>query len=196
MSTVTVVRKEGYAAIACDTLTKWGTGMEPAGYVTNHDKIIRVGDSFVAVTGAVTFRHALEEFFGAPGAPTTLHTPMQIFRAWQQLHVALKEQYFLLPDEDKDEGLESSRIDVLIANPAGIFGVSAHRTVQEFSKFYAYGSGADYALGALYTIYDTAGRSAEELARFGVQAAAEFDDGTGLPIISYAVRLDPDRRKG
>lgn len=190
MSTVTVVRKDGYSAIACDTLTKWGTGKEPAAYIANHDKIIRVGDSFVAITGAVTFRHALEEFFGAPDAPTRLHSPLQIFRAWQQLHTALKEQYFLLPEEDKDEGLESSRIDVLIANPAGIFGVSAHRTVQEFSKFYAYGSGADYALGALYSTYDTPGRSAEELARFGVEAAAEFDDGTALPIVSYAVRLD------
>jgi ATP-dependent HslUV protease subunit HslV len=194
VSTVTVVRKHGYVAIACDTLTKWGTGMEPAGYIVNHDKILRVGDSLVAVTGAVTFRHALEEFFGAPDAPTRLHTPMEIFRAWQELHVALKERYFLLPEEDKDEGLESSRMDVLIANPSGIFGVSAHRTVQEFSKFYAYGSGADYALGALYTIYDTPDRSAEELARFGVQAAAEFDDGTGLPIISYTVPLEAGKR--
>ena len=193
MSTVTVVRKQGHAAIACDTLTKWGTGLEPASYVANHDKIIRVGDSLIAVTGAVTFRHALEDFFGASEAPTHLHSPLQIFRAWQQLHAALKEQYFLLPEEDKDEGLESSRIDVLIANPAGIFGVSAHRTVQEFSKFYAYGSGADYALGALYTTYDTPDRSAEELARLAVQAAAEFDDATGLPIISYTVPLAADR---
>jgi len=193
VSTVTVVRKQGYAVIACDTLTKWGTGLEPASYVANHDKIIRVGDSFVAVTGAVTFRHALEDFFGTAEAPPLLHSPLQIFRVWQQLHAALKEQYFLLPEEDKDEGLESSRIDVLIANPAGIFGVSAHRTVQEFSKFYAYGSGADYALGALYTTYDTSDRSAEELARLAVQAAAEFDDATGLPIISYTVPLRADR---
>ncbi len=80
-------------------------------------------------------------------------------------------------------------MDVLIANPHGIFGVSGHRTVQEFSRFYAYGSGSDYALGALYSAYDDTGRDAEQLARHAVEAAAEFDDGTGLPITSFTVRL-------
>lgn len=189
MSTVTVVRKDGYTAIACDTLTKWGTGKESAQYIANHSKLLQVGDSYMGITGAVTFRLALEEFFSGPDAPTRLQGPMEIFKAWHQLHAALKEHYFLLPDEDKEEGLESSRIDVLIANPRGIFGVSAHRTVQEFAKFYAYGSGADYALGALYSIYDTGGRSAEDIARFAVEAAAEFDDGTGIPVVSQSIRL-------
>ena len=59
-----------------------------------------------------------------------------------------------MPEEDKEDALESSRMDCLIANPHGIFGVAAHRTVQEFSRFYAYGSGSDYALGAMYSAYE------------------------------------------
>ena len=77
----------------------------------------------------------------------------------------------------------------MIANPRGIFGVSGHRTVQEFSRFYAYGSGSDYALGALYSTYEQPGLDAEALARHAIEAAAEFDDGTGLPITSFTVRL-------
>jgi ATP-dependent protease HslVU (ClpYQ) peptidase subunit len=95
-----------------------------------------------------------------------------------------------MPEEDKEDALESSRMDVLIANPCGIFGVSGHRTVQEFSRFYAYGSGSDYALGALYSAYDLKGRSAEELARHAIETANEFDDGTGLPITSFTLRLN------
>ena len=73
-------------------------------------------------------------------------------------------------------------MDVLIANPYGIFGVSGMRTVQEFARFYAYGSGTDYALGALYASYGRPELDAEALARLAINAAAEFDDGTAAPI--------------
>jgi len=33
MTTIAVVRKNGYAAIAADTLTKWGSGKESAAYI-------------------------------------------------------------------------------------------------------------------------------------------------------------------
>ena len=113
----------------------------------------------------------------------------EIFKTWNRLHAALKDRYFLLPEEDKEDALESSRMDVLIVNPNGIFGVSGHRTVQEFSKFYAYGSGSDYALGALWALYDRPGLSALQIARQAIVAAVEFDDGTALPVQAYTVRL-------
>ena len=78
---------------------------------------------------------------------------------------------------------------MLIANPHGIFGVAAHRTVQEFSKFYAFGSGSDYAMGALYASYSQSRKSAENIAQLAIKAAAVFDDGTGLPATSFAVKL-------
>ena len=58
------------------------------------------------------------------------------------------------PGHGEDDAIESSRMDVLIVNPRGIFGVAAHRTVQEFSKFYAFGSGGDIAMGVLYAAFN------------------------------------------
>ena len=189
MTTVTVVRKGGVAAIAADTLIKWGSAKESATYIANHDKILRVGESLVGVTGTATFTAILRDYFDHSNEEVRLDSPSQIFRAWNRLHGILKERYFLLPEEDKEDALESSRMDCLIANPHGIFGVAAHRTVQEFSRFYAYGSGSDYALGAMYSVYADPHLSAEQVARHGVQAAAEFDDGTGAPITSFTVPL-------
>lgn len=189
MTTVTVVRKGGVAAIAADTLIKWGSAKESATYIANHDKILRVGDSLVGVTGTATFTAILRDYFEHSSEEVRLDSPSQIFRAWNRLHGVLKERYFLLPEEDKEDALESSRMDCLIANPHGIFGVAAHRTVQQFSKFYAYGSGSDYALGAMYSAYPDPQLSAEQIARHGIEAAAEFDDGTGLPVTSYSVQL-------
>ena len=190
MTTVTVVRKEGRIAIAADTLTKWGGGKESAHYVANHEKIIRVGNSLVAITGSATFKLILADYFSSLEAPPQLDSVAGIFSVWNALHGVLKEQYYLQTGEDKEEDLESSRMDVLIANPRGIFGVAAHRTVQEFTKFYAYGSGSPYALGAMYAAYRAASLDAEAVARLGVMAAAEFHDESGLPVQSFVMDVE------
>ena len=189
MTTIAVVKKGGVVAIAADTLTKWGSGKESAKYIANSEKIIKIGTSYVAVTGNATFKLILREHFLEQGNVIQLSSPTEIFRTWNRLHLALKEKYFLMPEEDKEDALESTRMDVLIANVHGIFGVSGHRTVQEFSRFYAYGSGSDYALGALWADYDRKGLSASRIARRAIEAAGEFDDGTGLPVQTFTVRL-------
>ena len=189
MTTIAVVKKNGVAAIAADTLTKWGSGKESAEYVANHEKVLKVGDSIIAITGSATFKLILADYFTSNAVYARFTNAAEIFKTWQKLHAALKDHYYLQSEEEKEDALESSRMDVLIANPYGIFGVAAHRTVQEFSKFYAYGSGSDYALGALYSIYDDPRRSAEDIARHAIETAAEFDDGTGLPVTSYTVKL-------
>ena len=76
---------------------------------------------------------------------------------------------------------------VLMANPHGIFAIGSYRDVQEFSSFYAYGSGNEYALGAMLKAYDDPKLSAEDIAKIGIEAAAEFDDGTDLPMITHVI---------
>ena len=188
MTTIAVVRKNGIGAIAADTLTKWGSAKESATYIANHEKILSVGDSYIGITGSATFKLILKDYFSS-GGEVRLSSASDIFRTWNRLHAALKERYYVLPEEDKEDALESSRLDVLILNPHGIFGVSGHRTVQEFSRFYAYGTGSDYALGALYSAYTDPGRDAIALARHAIETAAEFDDCTGLPLTGHSLRL-------
>lgn len=189
MTTIAVVRKNGYAAIAADTMTKWGSGRETAEYIVNHDKIFSVGNTYLGVTGNATFQAILRDYFSRPRVYARFESPLEIFKTWQKMHGVLKQEYYLVAGHGEDDAIESSRMDVLIANARGIFGVAAHRTVQEFSKFYAFGSGGDVALGAMYATYDDPKRSAEDIARGGVVGAAEFDDSTGVPVISYAVKL-------
>ncbi|MDB5903612.1 MAG: hypothetical protein JWM26_2490, partial [Betaproteobacteria bacterium] len=47
-------------------------------------------------------------------------------------------------------------------------------------------------LGVMYALYDDPKRSAEDVARRAIDGAAEFDDSTGAPVTSYALKL----RKG
>ena len=188
MTTLAVVRKNGQFAIAADTLTKWDSTKESSMYVVNHEKIFQVGDSYLAITGTTTFKLILTEYFSQLETPPKFDSVPSIFRTWQELHAVMKDRYFLNATEDREDDLETSRFYVLIANPRGIFGVAPYRTVQEFSKFYAYGTGAEYAMGALYAAYDQPKLSASTLARLAIEAAAEFDDSTGGPVTSYTVR--------
>ena len=189
MTTLVVVRKDHEVAIAADTMTKWGSCKETANYVINHGKLLQVGDTWLGLTGNATFKTILTDYFTQPKVPARFDTPLAIFRTWQALHAALKKDYHLLPGGHDDEPLESTRFDALIANRHGIFGVVAHRTVQEFSRFYAFGSGSSYAMGALHALYAQRTLDAEALARRAVEAAAEFDDATGLPLEAHKIRL-------
>jgi ATP-dependent protease HslVU (ClpYQ) peptidase subunit len=188
MTTLAVCRKDGVAAIGADTLTKWGATKESAKYVANHSKFVEVGGTLIAVTGYTTFILILRDYFAQNAVEADFSGVDAIFRTWQTFHGALKEHYFLQPGEDKEDDVESSQLEVVIANPHGIFGVSQHRSVQEFSRFYAYGGGADLALGAMYGVYDSP-LSAREIVTRGIEAAAEFDDRTGLPAEVRTVRL-------
>lgn len=194
MTTLVVVRKDRGVAIAADTMTKWGSGKETAEYVANHGKLLQVGDTWLGLTGNATFKTILADYFSRPRVKARFDTPMAIFRTWQTLHAVLKSDYQLLPGGHDDEALESTRFDALIANKHGIFGVVAHRTVQEFTRYYAFGSGSPYAMGALHALYG--GRlDAETLARRAVEAAAEFDDATGLPVDARHIKLQTGRKR-
>jgi ATP-dependent HslUV protease subunit HslV len=189
MSTVTIVRKNGCAAIACDSLTTRGPSKESGFYVVNNSKIIHVNGSYIGITGATASKLALQHYFTFEETQPKLTTIADIFATWLKVHESLKENYFLRPEEDDDDSFESSRMDVVIINAAGIFVVAAHRSVSEFSRFYAIGSGSKYALGAMYADYSNPALEQIDIARRGVEAAAEFDNGTGAPILSFSLQL-------
>lgn len=188
MSTVTIVKKGGKIAIAADTLVKWSTEKNSAKYVVNHNKILKIGHNYIAVTGQTAGYNALKHYFSRR-EEVKLDNVNEIFDTWLTLHQSLKESYHLDTSGESEPGFEPMNISVLIANPYGIFAVGSYRDVQEFDKFYAYGSGNEYALGAMYASYDDNELDAEKIAKLGVSASIDFDDSTGSPITSYMFAL-------
>lgn len=184
MTTIVVVRKGGTAVIAADTLAKYGETREAAAYVANHDKLVQVGDAILGPTGPASAQLVLRSYFDGEEARQDFASPQGIFETFTDLMGALKDDYFLIPKEDERDPYESLQMETLVASPAGIFGVYPLRSVQEYTRYYAFGSGAELALGAMHAVYDGA-EDPEEVARRGLDAAAEFDDSTDGP---YTVR--------
>ena len=189
MSTVVVVRKGRYAAIGADTLTNYGGCNERAQYIKNPSKILRIGESLIATVGHASWHLILSSHFARRKEPPDLTSEQAIFEMARELHRALKEDYFVNPDDEDNDDFESSRLTCLIANRSGIFGLYSLRSVQQYTKFYAFGSGWAYALGAMRAVYDLAG-SAEDVALAGLDAGADFDDGTSGPFDIHTLTLD------
>lgn len=185
MSTIVVVKKKGETVIAADTLTTYGNTKESAGYVVNHEKIYKYLDNFLGVSGSASLGIAVQDFLSKSKKKISFENVSEIFRFGLLLHKELKENYFLIPDDEED--FETFRGDILIANKRGIFGLSAYRYVQEYTRFYANGSGSPYALGAMFAAYDS-DKTAEEIADLGVRAGVEFDDASGLPVTFYKIK--------
>jgi len=193
MSTVVVVKKAGKVCIAADSLTSFGDLKLNSVYDAAHDKILRFDENYLGIVGSAAHQLVLESVFASKKIVDKkigidFSSRLSIFESFRALHPVLKEKYFLNAKDEDDDPYESTQIDALIANPFGIFGVHSLREVTEYKKFWAIGSGAEYALGAMFAVYDKAG-SAQEVAHAGVAAGAEFNNASSMPLSSYEVDL-------
>lgn len=187
MTTIVAVRKNGFAAIAADTLTTFGNTRLHASQDASHDKILRIGDSFVGVCGSAAHHLVLSNLL-ARSADVQLNSKEAIFETFRKLHPILKEECFLNPKEDEEDPYESSQITALIANASGIFAIYSMREVFEYTQFWAIGSGHEFALGAMHQTYSRSSDAAE-IARIGVEAGIAFDKNSDAPITQYQVKL-------
>lgn len=190
MSTLTVARTASGTAMAADALTTFNDLKLPPDLDAAGEKVIRIGEVCIGVVGYtahhLVIQDALEHFEGAD-----LTSRRGLFETFRALHPILKDEYYLNPETDQEgDPYESTQVSLLVAAPTGIFGVYDMREVHEFSRFWAMGSGAAYALGAMHARWDdveagTLGPGA--LAAVGVEAGCRFDPGSGAPVTVYEV---------
>ena len=187
MTTIVLVRKGDSAVIAADSLTTFGTTRLAPAYDRSPEKIVAYRDSFIGVAGSAAHQLVLENILlRTPNLE--LHGKEAIYESFRKLHPILKDDAFLNPKEEEDDPYESSQMTAMIANSSGIFAVYSMREVFEFDRFWAIGSGRDFALGAMFAVYPKA-KTVLQIAEAGVVAGAEFDTGTSLPIHMHEVRL-------
>jgi ATP-dependent protease HslVU (ClpYQ) peptidase subunit len=198
MSTIVAAVKNGVACIAADSLTSFGDTKQSAEFVVNSDKILLLANSstnadsnnltYMGIVGSAAHHLVMQNLVLDHADKIDLSDRMSIFITLKTIHPILKEEYFLNSKEEDEDSYESSRVDALIMNENGIFGLYSLREVEQYSRFWAVGSGSEFALGAMqtaYEIYDTA----EQIAQAGVVAGATFDNASSLPMTSYTLKL-------
>lgn len=189
MSTLVMVKKNGEACMAAETLMSIGSRKQSARYVASPEKILRVGDSYLGFVGWSVHRTVLESVFAGGFALPEFQSELELFDFSRTLHRKLKDEYFLNPRESEDDAYESSRMSLFVMNRHGLFELDAWRFAQRYERFAAAGSGSSYALGAMYAAWQS-DASVEEIARVGVEAGIEFDDGSFGPITLKKLKLE------
>src|SRR5438874_9400381 len=168
MTTIVIVRKGDTAAIAADSLTTFGETRLAAVHDRTYDKIVRYKDTYIGLCGSAAHQLVFESLLAKHDSLDFSHRA-GIFETFRMLHPILKEQHFLNPKEEEDDPYESTQVTALIANRKGIFGVYSMREVFEYTRYWAIGSGREFALGAMHAQYDRL-KSASAVARAGIEA--------------------------
>jgi ATP-dependent protease HslVU (ClpYQ) peptidase subunit len=192
MTTIVAVKKNGMAAIAADSLTTFGDTRLGRQYKGEHDKILEIGGSYIGLCGSSAHPLVISSLLPKL-EDARLGSRMEVYETFRRLHPVLKEQGYLNPKEDEDDPYESSQITALIVNSSGIYGVYSYREVFDYDRFWAIGSGRNFALGAMFAAFDRC-RTAAEVAKIGVAAGAEFDTATQGPIVLHTVKLKRTRK--
>jgi ATP-dependent HslUV protease, peptidase subunit HslV len=187
MTTIVVAKKGGAVAIGADSLTTFGDTRLADYHKRVHDKILKVGESLVALCGSSAHYVVMESALAKIDKPD-FSGRSAIYETFRRLHPVLKEHSFLNPKEEDDDPYESSQITALIANETGIYGVYSYREVFDFDRFWSAGSGRNFALGAMNAVYAKE-RSAEAVVRAGLAAGCEFDKNSAGPFEIYSVKL-------
>jgi len=185
MTTIVAVRKDDEIVIAADSLTTFGDTRLPAEFDRTPDKIVRHKGTYVGLCGSAAHQLVFHSLL-AKHNDLDFSNKSAIFETFRKLHPILKEQHFLNPREEEDDPYESTQIQALVANENGIFGVFSMREVFEYTRFWAIGTGREFALGAMHSLYDRL-RTATLIAQGGIEAGAMFDRNSGLPLTLYTV---------
>jgi len=187
MSIVVAIKKDNQIVMASDSQTNFGSQIVT---FDNHStfKIRSVGSALLAATGWSLYDNILDDFL-AKQKDVNLQDKRALFSFFLKLWGELQEKYSLVNQQCNDDDSPFGDLDAsfLVANKNGIFHISSDMSVIEFKKYYAIGSGSDYSLGALYSLYDQP-LDAETIARKAIDVAKAFNIYCGGDI--YMRKID------
>jgi ATP-dependent HslUV protease, peptidase subunit HslV len=190
MTTLVVVQKGKQVAMGSDSLVTFGDTRLSSNYEVN-EKIFKVGDSLIGLAGSTAHFPVMKKLLSGM-TDAKLGSREEVFETFLKVHAALKEQFFLNTKEEDSDPYESSQITTLIANASGIYGVYSYREVFKFERFWGIGSGRNFALGAMSTVYEKSD-SAKAIARIGIDAGIEFDKNSAGPVRVLSINLSPSK---
>lgn len=193
MSIAVAVRTAEEIVLATDSKRTFGGGAVPAENLRDI-KMRKVGSAYIATTGWGVYTNILDDYLGKSRHPQ-LHDSASIFSFFRNFWKALHQRYAFVNDQCSETDSPFGDLDAsfLVASDSGIFYVACDMSVTEFDQYYAVGSGAGYALGAMHALYGGK-QSAELMARRAVAAASALDIYCGGDV--NLIKLRPRKRRG
>ena len=197
MSIAVAVRKDARIVLATDSQTNLGSERVPAANLSG-PKFMQIGEAYMAATGWTLYSNILADVLGRRRATPRLDDEANIFKFFMRLWEDLHARYNFVKDQadEADSPFGSLDSTFLVACARGIFGVASDLSVLRYERYFAIGSGAPVALGAVHALYESE-HDAEAIARCATLAAIDHDVYCGHPIHLATVRerATPARRR-
>jgi len=155
MSVIVAIRKDHRIVMAADTLTSFGDSEAMPQINARTSKVGRIGDSLIGGAGWAVYDDILNDYLATRPTPD-LSSSRKIFSFFLEFWRALHDQYTFVNDQAATSSTPFGDLDstFLIANSGGIFNVASDLGVTLLNQYYAIGSGGEYAIGVIYTMYD------------------------------------------
>lgn len=157
MTVAAAVQKNKSIVIGADTQTNFGDNCMPDdNYRTG--KILMINGSYVAGSGWGIYDNILNDLLQSKkNKNLKLNDEKAIFQFFNAFYFTLKDKYSYVNSQCNSDSSPFADLDsrFLIVNKNGIFLVTSKISVHKFEKYYAIGSGSDYALGAVHALYDS-----------------------------------------
>lgn len=194
MSVAVAVKCRDQIVIAADTKRTFGSGAVEVANFTDL-KIREIGSSYIATTGWGLYSNILDDYLSTRKR-AKLTDQASIFSFFRQFWKDLHERYSFVSDQRPDDDSPFGDLDAsfLIASPEGIFSVACDMSVTQFEQYYAIGSGAPYALGAIHATYKPDG-DALKIAECGVEAGMALDIYCGGKVTAFTVPASKRKAK-
>jgi ATP-dependent HslUV protease, peptidase subunit HslV len=171
MTILVAVKKKGRIFVGADRITTFGN--EYFTDMVNGSKIIKLRHAYLATSGYTLMDNVIEHLheLNHKMMDNQFKDRAQVFSFFLDLYGELKKSYTLV-DAGKDTYAGIYNV-FLVVTAKALYGVSNNLSVHEYDRFAAQGAGSDYALGALYGLYDRID-DGFELVRSALEAACHF----------------------
>ncbi|MEE4360862.1 MAG: hypothetical protein V2I63_04990 [Pseudomonadales bacterium] len=189
MSIAAAVVRDGEIALATDSMIHFGGEKVPSSNLAD-PKMRRIGQAWVASTGWTLYSNIFEDWLGGRKRAPTLTDGVTIFRFFNLLWKDLHDRYSFVRDQPEDHDSPFGDLDstFLVICPGGLFHVASDLSVTRFEQYFAIGSGAPLAMGALHALWASE-QDAGALATGAVEAAITHDLYCGGPVNLASLRL-------
>lgn len=175
MSIAVAIKNSRQLVLGTDSQTSFGSSRVPTDNLKTI-KIHQIGAAYLATTGWGLYENILDDYLTrSPGVK--IDTKQTIFAFFMTFWKELHEHYPFVKDQpDKEDESPFGSLDAsfLVISAQGIFHIGADMSVTTFEKYYAIGSGADYALGAVAALYNDT-LDATTVCQKAIAAAIDFD---------------------
>ena len=190
MSVIAAVRKGRRVVIGADSQDNFGDLRPPA---DNHAafKLREIEGAWLGCSGWAVYDDFLAHYLRKRSARAQLRSREEVFDFFLKFWRAIRTDYPYINEQSRSEDKTPfADLDAtfLIASPGGIFLVSSNMSVSMFNKYYAIGSGGDFALGALHVLYEHRSDPVD-LVEQAVAAAKAYEGGCGGETVIREITL-------